>query len=111
MLTKKAAVNFFRKFAAAFRLSRVVIEGVLRNNVKYMGLIFPLLVPLHKLFCLFLAIADIGPRYVVQPNWVRIIILFDQNPTFEIRNSIYGGTAAVSEPSGILFSKFYLKRF
>lgn len=59
-----------------------------------------------------MTIAYICPRYVVQPDWVRIVVFFDQNPAVYIRDR--GESLSIStifEPSGILCRELYINSF
>ena len=74
--------------------------------------LFVLFVPVPQLPCFFLVITYISPRYVIDPEWVRITEFTDQEIPIKIRYHGYiAGIPVVTEPGRIVIRELYVNRF
>jgi len=71
-----------------------------------------LFVLMSELFCLFLVIANIRSRYIVDPDRMSVIEFSNQNPPVKVRDhaDITGGPVLV-EPCRVFFGKRYVDSF
>ncbi len=65
-----------------------------------------------QLPCFFLVITNISPRYVIDPEWIRIIEFADQDIPVKIGYHGYiAGIPAVTESGRIVIRELYVNRF
>ena len=71
-----------------------------------------LFVPTSEPFCLFPVITDIGSRYIVYPDGIRVIEFADQDAPVKIRDHAdITGRPVLVKPCRIVFGKLNVERF